>query len=144
MEDSDQPGYPPSQISLHCPHEWKNNNIGSYKLSIDWAHSEDSDQTGLMPRLRVFAGRTYHFVSWSFIFQLVIQTGQCRLRTLTPVCTLACSQYRMKATLTPRYAMQPWTGWSLLLRTAILQVSMWISFQVLFCFDYTRKTWIKY
>ena len=34
-------------------------------LAIRWAHSEDSDQTGQMPRLIwVFAGRTYHFVGF--------------------------------------------------------------------------------
>ena len=38
-EDPDQPGHPPSLISLHCPHE-------TY-----WAHCDVSDQTGWMPRL---------------------------------------------------------------------------------------------
>ena len=34
-------------------------------LATHWAHSEDSDQTGRMPRLIwVFAGRTYHFVGF--------------------------------------------------------------------------------
>ena len=40
---------------------WRN--IGS--LATHWAHSEDSDQTGRMPKLIwVFAGRTYHFVGF--------------------------------------------------------------------------------
>ena len=34
-------------------------------LAINWAHSEDSDQTGWMPRLIwVFAGRTCNFVGF--------------------------------------------------------------------------------
>ena len=49
-EDSDQPGHPPSLISLPCLHE---------------ADSEDSDQTGRMPRLIwVFPGPTCHFVGF--------------------------------------------------------------------------------
>ena len=49
-EDSDQPGHPPSS-----PSAWRN--LGS--LATHWAHSEDSDQTGRMPRLIwVFAVRT--------------------------------------------------------------------------------------
>ena len=51
-EDSDQPGHP-SQ-SLRCPHE---ESLGP-ELPI-WAHREDSDQTGQMPRLIwVFTGCT--------------------------------------------------------------------------------------
>ena len=48
-EDSDQPGHP-SSLST-----WRK--LGSW--ATHWAHSEDSDQTGRMPRLIwVFAGRT--------------------------------------------------------------------------------------
>ena len=43
-EDLDQPGHPRSESSLSA---WRN--IGS--LATHWAHSEDSDQTGWMPRL---------------------------------------------------------------------------------------------
>ena len=53
-EDSDQPGHPPvwSESSLSA---WRN--LGS--LATHWVHSEDSDQTGRMPRLIwVFAGCT--------------------------------------------------------------------------------------
>ena len=54
-EDSDQPGHPPSLISLPCPHE---ESLGP-EWATHWAHSEDSDKTGRMPRLIwVFAGRT--------------------------------------------------------------------------------------
>ena len=52
-DDSDQPGYPPSLISLRS--------IGS--SAAHWGHCENSDQTGRMPRLIwVFTGSPYHFV----------------------------------------------------------------------------------
>ena len=45
-EDSDQPGHPLGSLPTH------------------WAHIEDYDQTGRMPRLIwVFAGRKDHFVT---------------------------------------------------------------------------------
>ena len=63
-EDSDQPGHPPSLISLQCPHEEKK----GQDLAIFRMHSEDSDQTGRMPRLSwVFAGRTGHFVGFDML-----------------------------------------------------------------------------
>ena len=45
-EDSDQPGHPPSLISLRSSllSAWRN--LGSLRLSFQWAQSEDSDQTG--------------------------------------------------------------------------------------------------
>ena len=59
-KDSDQPGH---QSSLST---WRN--IGL--LTTYWAHSENSDQTGLMPRLIwIFAGRT------SFCFFFLLQCG---------------------------------------------------------------------
>ena len=65
-EDSDQPGHPPSLISFRCPQERK---LGS--LPTHWAHSEDADQTGQMPRLIwVFAGRTFILLvlSWGYSY----------------------------------------------------------------------------
>ena len=59
-EDSDQPGQSPQsdQSSLSA---WRK--LGS--LATHWMHSEDSDQTGRMPRLIwVFAGRKDHFVDF--------------------------------------------------------------------------------
>ena len=54
-KDSDQSGHPPCLISLRSAW-WK---LGP--LATHWAHSEDSDQTGWMPRLIwVFAGHTSH------------------------------------------------------------------------------------
>ena len=50
-----------TQISLGIHPIWSK--LGS--LATHWAHSEDSDQTGRMPRLIwVFAGRTCHFVGF--------------------------------------------------------------------------------
>ena len=53
----------PSKVSdqpLRCPHERKLRSLAIHK-----AHSEDSDQTGWMPRLIwVFAGCTCHFVGF--------------------------------------------------------------------------------
>ena len=48
-----------SEASLSA---WRN--IGS--LAIHWVHSEDSDQSGRIPRLNwVFTGRTCHLLVWS-------------------------------------------------------------------------------
>ena len=59
-EDSDQTGQP-CLINLRCPHE----ETGS--IATHWVHSEDSDQTGWMPRLIwVFAGRTCHLLVLSY------------------------------------------------------------------------------
>ena len=60
-----------SDQSLRCPYEKK---LGS--LATHWAHSEDSAQTGWMPRLIwVFAGRTVILLvlSWggSYLFLII-------------------------------------------------------------------------
>ena len=47
-EDSDQPGHPPSLISLHCAPQWV-----AKDPSFLYADSKDSDPTGRMPRLSV-------------------------------------------------------------------------------------------
>ena len=63
IEDSDQPGHPPSLIRVFAVRMKK-----PWSLSTHWAHSENSDQTRRMSRLIwVFAGRTGHcvgFVVW--------------------------------------------------------------------------------
>ena len=52
--------------------EWRN--IGS--SATHWAHCEDSDQTGQMPRLIwVFSGVTYHFVGF-IMRQLICFHGE--------------------------------------------------------------------
>ena len=67
-----------TQISLGIRPVWSESSLSAWRklefLASHWAHSEDSDQTGRMPRLIwVFAGRTYHFVGFvmrrlSFVF----------------------------------------------------------------------------
>ena len=53
-EDSDQPGHPPSLTESSLSTKRK-----LWSLATHWAHSEDFDQTGQMPRLIwVFAGHT--------------------------------------------------------------------------------------
>ena len=98
-KDSDQPGHPPSQpghppnlISLRCPHE--------ESLATHWAHSEDSGQTGQMPRLIwVFVGRTFILLvlSWGGSNILAAMGKQCRptsdllrLIEIYTVCRSAC------------------------------------------------------
>ena len=58
-----------TQISLGIRPVWLESSLSAWRklgsLATHWAHSEDSDQTGRMPRLIwVFAGRTYHFVGF--------------------------------------------------------------------------------
>ena len=58
-----------TQISLGIHSVWPESSLSAWRklgsLAIHWAHSEDSDQTGWMPRLIwVFAGRTYHLVGF--------------------------------------------------------------------------------
>ena len=52
-----------TQISLDIRPDWSESSLSAWRklgsLATHWAHSEDSDQTGRMPRLIwVFAGRT--------------------------------------------------------------------------------------
>ena len=56
-----------TQISLGIRPVWLESSLSTWSyigpLTTYWAYREDSDQTGRMPRLiRVFAGRTDHFV----------------------------------------------------------------------------------
>ena len=56
-----------TQISLGIRPVWSESSPSAWRklrsLATHWAHSEDSDQTGRMPRLIwVFAGRTCHFL----------------------------------------------------------------------------------
>ena len=58
-----------TQISLGTHTVWSESSLSAWKklrsLATHWAHSEDSDQTGWMPRLIwVFAGCTCHFVGF--------------------------------------------------------------------------------
>ena len=58
-----------TQISLGIRPVWSESLLSAWRklgsLATHWAHSEDSDQTGWIPRLIwVFAGRTCHFVGF--------------------------------------------------------------------------------
>ena len=58
-----------TQISLGIRPVWSESSLSAWRklgsVATSWAHSEDSDQTGRMPRLIwVFAGRTCHFVGF--------------------------------------------------------------------------------
>ena len=58
-----------TQISLGIRPVWSESLLSAWRhlgsLATHWAQSEDSDQTGRMPRLiRVFARRTCHFVGF--------------------------------------------------------------------------------
>ena len=71
-EDSDQPGHPPCEQSFLLCALWIAKNP-----SFIHADSEDSDQTGQMPRLIwVFAGRTCHFVG--FVMRQLIYSKQAQ------------------------------------------------------------------
>ena len=69
-----------TQISLGIHPAWSESSLSAWRnlgpLATHWVHSEDSDQTGRMPRLIwVFAGRTCHFIGFvvrGHIFQLNI------------------------------------------------------------------------
>ena len=58
-----------TQITLGIRPVWSESSLSAWRklrsLATQWGHSEDSDQTGRMPRLIwVFAGRTGHFVGF--------------------------------------------------------------------------------
>ena len=91
-EDSDQPGHPPCLI-------WESSLSARRKsgsLATHFVHSEDSDQTGRMPRLnRVFAGRTVIFLvlSWGGSFfpqKLTIREVLCSSFKLLSSCFYKC------------------------------------------------------
>ena len=75
-----------TQISLGIRPVWSESLLSAWRklgsLATHWAHSEDSDQTGRMPRLIwVFAGCTCHFVGF-VTMQLIFQsTGPCAFGT---------------------------------------------------------------
>ena len=70
-----------TQISLVIHPVWSEPSLSAWRklgsLATHWAHSEDSDQTGRMPRLIwVFAGRICHFVGF------VMRRLKCRFSHL--------------------------------------------------------------
>ena len=68
-----------TQISLGIRSVWSESSLSAWwhlgSLATHWAHSEDFDQTGRMPRLIwVFAGRTCHFVC--FVMRRLIYSNK--------------------------------------------------------------------
>ena len=66
-----------TEISLGIRPAWSESSLSAWRklgsLATHWAHSEDYDQTGRMPRLIwVFAGRTVTLfgLSWSGLFSV--------------------------------------------------------------------------
>ena len=69
-----------TQISLGISPVWSESSLSTWRnlepLATHWVHSEDSDQTGRMPRLIwVFTGCTCHFVS--FVMRRLIISVFC-------------------------------------------------------------------
>ena len=74
-----------TQLSLGIRPVWSESSLFAWRkfgsLATHWVHSEDSDQTGRMPRLIwVFAGRTCHFAGFvtrrlCFLFLLLSLPG---------------------------------------------------------------------
>ena len=84
------------QISLGICPVWSESSLSAWRnlgsLATHWAHSEDSDQTGRMPRLIwVFAGRTLtllvlscrgsHYCATMILMACRIESGQFRMTT---------------------------------------------------------------
>ena len=81
------------QISLGIGPVWSESSLSAWRklrsLATHWVHSEDSDQTGRMPRLIwVFAGHTCHFVD--FVMKRLICISQ-----KTPL-QIACQEGHVK------------------------------------------------
>ena len=88
-----------TQISLGICPVWSESSLSAWRkpgsLPTHWAHSEDSDQTGWMPRLIwVFAGRTCYFVGfemrWLIFFNFVVLIGLENVIMITK-CVLSMS-----------------------------------------------------
>ena len=80
-----------TQISLGIRPVWSESSLSAWRklasLATDWAHSEDSDQTGRMHRLiRVFSRHTYHtchcvgFVVWWLICNICVEIHNMNLQ----------------------------------------------------------------
>ena len=94
-----------SDQSLHCP-------LGS--LAPHWAHSEDSDQTGRMPRLIwVFAGRTVILLvlSWGgpIIINVFFQTEQVPAELTKAKSLSSLSPLTLKVVGPPQMTYQQWS-----------------------------------
>ena len=70
-EDSDQPRHPPSLIRVFAL-VWSESSLSAWRklgsLATHWAHSEDSGQTGRMPRLIWVRWAHSHFVGFVMLW----------------------------------------------------------------------------
>ena len=69
------------QINLGIRPVWSESLLSAWRntgpLTAYWVHSEDSDQTGRMPRLIwVFAGRTDHFIGFVMMQLIYVQINK--------------------------------------------------------------------
>ena len=79
-----------TQISLGICPVWSESSLSTWRklwsLATHWAHSEDSDQTGRMPRLIwVFTGHTCHFIGFvlrRLSYQFIWASSQKLLKTV--------------------------------------------------------------
>ena len=83
-----------TQISLGIRPVWSDSSLSTWRklesLATQWVHSDDSDQTGQMPKLIwVFAGCTDHFVG--FVMRQLIYWGTYNNQRIITVTT---SSYR--------------------------------------------------
>ena len=88
-----------TQISLGIHQVWTESSLSAWRklwsLAILWAHSEDSDQTGRMPRLIwVFAGRTCQFVC--FVMRRRVNHDMCVNHATRKPVFGACDPLRLK------------------------------------------------
>ena len=77
-----------TQISLGIRPVWSESSLSAWRmlgsLATHWVHSEDSDQTGRMPRLIwVFAGHTFHFVGFVTMRLIMLYRDQMIFHSLT-------------------------------------------------------------
>ena len=84
-----------TQISLGICPVWSESSLSTWRslgsLATHWAHSEDSDQTGQMPRLIwVFTGRTTTLLvlAWGSSFVLVLRIVVQSLIKPCKICTV--------------------------------------------------------
>ena len=89
-----------TQVSLGIRPVWSESSLSAWRklrsLATHWADSEESDQTGRMPRLiRVFAGRTCHFVCFCHD---AAQIERCILRSDTKHVRRMVPSYKWAAT----------------------------------------------
>ena len=87
-----------TQISLGIRPVWSESSLSAWRkfgsLATHWAHCEDSDQTGRMPRLIwVFAVRTCTFVGFVMRWLLCTGISQCHISSFLSEASTTCSSF---------------------------------------------------